>query len=162
MPLISAIICTHNREQYLGAAIDSLLSQTLDNYEVIVVDNASTDGTAAVAKARLGDSRVRYIHEPTLGLSTARNCGAAAAKGEIVAYLDDDAEASEGWLAALVKVFEANEKVAIAGGKVTLIWPPHTQPPRWLSDDLSSGLGLYDLGSELVYIQQPSLTPRGL
>ena len=162
MPLISAIICTHNREQYLGAAIDSLLSQTLDNCEIIVVDNASTDGTAAIAKAKLSDPRVRYIHEPTLGLSVARNCGADAAKGEIVAYLDDDAEASEGWLAALVKVFDENEKIAIAGGKVTLIWPPNTEPPRWLSADLSSGLGAYDLGDELVYIQQPALTPRGL
>ena len=161
-PRISAIICTHNREQYLGAAIDSLLEQTLDNYEIIVVDNASTDGTAAIAKARLGDPKVHYIHEPTLGLSVARNCGAEAAKGEVVAYLDDDAEASEGWLAALIKVFEENERVAIAGGKVTLIWPTNAHPPRWLSDDLASGLGLYDLGNELTYIQQPALTPRGL
>jgi len=161
-PLISAIICTHNREQYLGAAIDSLLAQTLDDYEIIVVDNASTDGTAAIAKSKLNDPKVRYLYESTLGLSVARNCGAEAAKGEIVAYLDDDAEASEGWLAALVKVFSENERIAIAGGKVTLIWPPGAQPPRWLSDDLSSGLGSYDLGDELVYIQKPALTPRGL
>ena len=162
-PLISAIICTHNREQYLGAAIDSLLSQNLaGEYEVIVVDNASTDGTAAVAKARLSDPKVRYVYEPNLGLSVARNRGAAEARGAILAYLDDDAEASEGWLAALTSIFEQNEKVAIAGGKVTLIWPPNAQPPRWLSADLSSSLGAYDLGDELIYIQQPALTPRGL
>ena len=161
-PLISAIICTHNREQYLGAAIDSLTAQTLEHYEIIVVDNASTDGTAAIAKARLTTGKVRYLYEPTLGLSVARNTGAAAAQGQIIAYLDDDAEASAGWLAALLKVFEENPKVAIAGGKVTLIWPPDVYPPRWLSDDLSSGLGAYDLGDELVYIQQPALTPRGL
>ena len=53
VPLISAIICTHNREQYLGAAIDSLLAQTLDCYEIIVVDNASTDATAAIAQSRV-------------------------------------------------------------------------------------------------------------
>lgn len=161
-PLISAIICTHNREQYLGAAIDSLLSQTLEHYEVIVVDNASTDGTAAVAQARLAHPKVRYVMEETLGLSVARNRGAQEASGEILAYLDDDAEASEGWLAALVEVFEQNEKVAIAGGKVTLIWPPNATAPTWLSADLSSGLGAYDLGDELTYITQPSLTPRGL
>ncbi|MEL6604209.1 MAG: glycosyltransferase family A protein [Cyanobacteria bacterium J06614_10] len=161
-PLISAIICTHNREQYLGAAIDSLLAQTIENYEIIVVDNASTDGTAAITKARLHHPNMRYVHEPKLGLSVARNCGAQAAKGEILAYLDDDAEASPGWLAALLAVFAQHEKVAIAGGKVTLIWPPNAQPPAWLSDDLSSGLGAYDLGDELVYIEQPSLTPRGL
>ena len=161
-PLISAIICTHNRDEYLGAAIDSLLAQTLDRYEVIVVDNASTDNTAAVAKARLDNPQVRYIYEENLGLSVARNTGARAATSDIVAYLDDDAEASPGWLAALVKVFEQNEKIAIAGGKVTLIWPPNAQPPTWLSDDLSSSLGFYDLGDELTYIEQPSLTPRGL
>ena len=166
-PLISAIICTHNREQYLGAAIDSLLAQTIESYEIIVVDNASTDGTAEIVKSRLSnpdDSKVqvRYVLESTLGLSVARNAGAEAAKGQILAYLDDDAEASEGWLAALVAVFEKEEKVAIAGGKVTLIWPPNAHPPTWLSDDLSSGLGAYDLGDELIYIQQPALTPRGL
>ncbi|MEL7520293.1 MAG: glycosyltransferase family 2 protein [Cyanobacteria bacterium J06634_5] len=161
-PLISAIICTHNREQYLGAAIDSLLNQTLEHYEVIVVDNASTDGTADVAKARLGNPKVRYIYESTLGLSVARNTGAQAAQGDIIAYLDDDAEASTGWLASLVSVFEKNERVAIAGGKVTLIWPPNAHPPTWLSADLSSGLGAYDLGNELLYIQKSALTPRGL
>lgn len=161
-PLISAIICTHNREQYLGAAIDSLLNQTLKNYEVIIVDNASTDGTAEITKARLQDPKVRYIYEPTLGLSVARNTGAQAAQGQVIAYLDDDAEASERWLASLLEVFDNNPKVAIAGGKVTLIWPPNAHPPAWLSDDLSSGLGAYDLGNELLYIQQSALTPRGL
>lgn len=168
-PLISAIICTHNREQYLGAAIDSLLAQTLDSYEIIVVDNASTDGSADIVKARLDDSpepcggsRVRYVYEPKLGLSIARNTGANEAKGQILAYLDDDAEASREWLAELLTVFDTQEKVAIAGGKITLIWPPQAQPPRWLSDELSGSLGAYDLGDEVVYIQRPSLTPRGL
>jgi glycosyltransferase involved in cell wall biosynthesis len=182
-PLISAIICTHNREQYLGAAIDSLLAQTLgqtpgqapgqapgqtpeNRYEIIVVDNASTDSTAEITKDRLekgsANVQVRYVYEPKLGLSVARNTGAREAKGAILAYLDDDAEASAGWLAELVAVFAAHERVAIAGGKVTLIWPPNAQPPHWLSADLSSGLGAYDLGDELIYIQEPSLTPRGL
>ncbi len=168
-PLISAIICTHNREQYLGAAIDSLLAQTLASYEIIVVDNASTDGSADIVKARLdnspdscGGSRVRYVYEPKLGLSIARNTGANEAKGQILAYLDDDAEASREWLAELVTVFDTQEKVAIAGGKITLIWPPQAQPPRWLSDELSGSLGAYDLGDEVAYIQRPSLTPRGL
>lgn len=163
---VTAIICTHNREQYLGAAIDSLLAQRIegraDNYEVIVVDNASTDSTAEIVEARLSNPCVRYIHEQTLGLSVARNTGAAAAKGDIVAYLDDDAVADEGWLAALVRAFEADERIAIAGGKVTLIWPPKSTPPRWLSGDLSSSLGAYDLGDQPILIERPELTPRGL
>ncbi|MEA5462893.1 glycosyltransferase family 2 protein [Leptothoe sp. PORK10 BA2] len=161
--VISAIICTHNRAQYLGAAIDSLLDQTLDNVEVIVVDNASTDNTTEVVQQRLSDPRLRYVYEATLGLSSARNTGANAAKGDIVAYLDDDAEACPQWLASLLEVYQNDPKVAIAGGKVTLLWPPNiSQPPAWLSDDLASGLGAYDLGDQVQKIKNPSLTPRGL
>ncbi|ESA35481.1 glycosyl transferase family protein [Leptolyngbya sp. Heron Island J] len=160
---ISAIICTHNRDQYLGAAIDSLLAQTLEDIEVIVVDNASTDTTAEVVQPRLSDPRLRYVYEPTLGLSTARNTGANTANGDILAYLDDDAIASAQWLASLVEVYEKDSKVAIAGGKVTLLWPPGVhRPPAWLSDDLASGLGAYDLGNQVQYIKNPNLTPRGL
>lgn len=168
-PLISAVICTHNREQYLGAAIDSLLAQAMgaygpDSYEIIVVDNASTDRTAEIAKSKVTENpaKLQYFYEAQLGLSAARNTGAAVAKGKIIAYLDDDAEASQQWLASLLSAFEQDEKIAIAGGKVTLIWPPGARPPDWLSDDLASGLGAYDLGDQLVYIEQPALTPRGL
>jgi glycosyltransferase involved in cell wall biosynthesis len=161
-PRISAIICTHNRDDYLGAAIDSLLQQDFDHYEVIVVDNASTDQTRTVVEARLPHPRLHYIYESALGLSVARNTGAQAAQGEILAYLDDDAEASRGWLAALMEIYEQNPKVAIAGGRVTLIWPENQTPPKWLSANMAGNLGAYDLGDELTYITQPGLTPRGL
>ena len=161
-PRISAIICTHNRDDYLGAAIDSLLAQDFSDYEVIVVDNASTDTTRAVVEARLPHSQLHYVYEETLGLSVARNAGAKAAQGEILAYLDDDAEASVGWLQALMDIYGTDEKVAIAGGKVTLIWPPGRTAPNWISTNMSGNLGAYDLGDEIVYITQPGLTPRGL
>ncbi|PAX53181.1 glycosyltransferase [Brunnivagina elsteri] len=161
--LISAIICTHNRDNYLGAAIDSLLAQQSKvGFEVVVVDNGSSDRTREVVEQRLGDSRLKYIFEPVLGLSVARNTGAKAASGKIFAYLDDDAEASTFWLQTLHSAFEANSKLAIAGGKVTLLYPEGIQAPRWLTPSLSSNLGAYDLGSSLVYIKNPGLTPRGL
>ncbi|MEM1279243.1 MAG: glycosyltransferase family 2 protein [Cyanobacteria bacterium P01_D01_bin.6] len=161
-PRISAIICTHNRDEYLGAAIDSLLCQDFENYEVIVVDNASTDQTRTVVESRLPHPRLQYIYEATLGLSAARNAGAKAAQGEILAYLDDDAEASRGWLSALTEIYAQNPKVAIAGGRVTLIWPENRTPPNWLSESMAGNLGAYDLGNETAYITQPGLTPRGL
>ncbi len=161
-PRISAIICTHNRDAYLGAAIDSLLTQDFHDYEVIVVDNASTDQTRVVVEERLPHPRLQYVYESTLGLSAARNAGAQAAQGEILAYLDDDAEASAGWLAALVEIYEQNPKVAIAGGRVTLIWPENQTVPKWLSMNMTGNLGAYDLGDEITYITQPGLTPRGL
>lgn len=161
-PRISAIICTHNRDEYLGAAIDSLLAQDFTDYEVIVVDNASTDSTRAVVEARLPHPQLHYVYEATLGLSVARNAGAQAAQGSLLAYLDDDAEASSGWLTALADIYDVDAKVVIAGGRVTLIWPPGHTAPSWLSTSMSGNLGAYDLGEEVVYIENPGLTPRGL
>ncbi len=160
---ITAIICTHNRANYLGAAIDSLLNQDFDNYNIIVVDNASTDNTAEVVKSRLSNPRLQYIYEEKLGLSIARNTGFQNTNAPILAYLDDDAEASSQWLRILVDTYNNNANLAIAGGKINLILPPDVdQLPIWLSESLAGALGLYDLGSEMVYITDPRLTPRGL
>ena len=163
MALISAIICTHNRDNYLGAAIDSLLMQDFPgSFEVVVVDNASKDHTREVVEARLGDPKLKYIYEPVTGLSVARNTGAKTASAEILAYLDDDAVASKQWLRVLHEAYKSNNKLAIAGGKVSLIWPEEIDPPKWLSVELSGNLGYYNLGDSVVYIDQPGLTPRGL
>ncbi|CAD0232046.1 MULTISPECIES: glycosyltransferase [Planktothrix] len=160
--LISAIICTHNREQYLGLAIDSLLQQDFSDFEIIVVDNASTDRTRQVVESRLPNPKLRYIYEPVTGLSVARNTGAKNSQSPIIAYLDDDAIATPQWLRVLYSAYENHPKLAIAGGKVTLIWPEKIIPPPWLSDNLAGNLGEYNLGDQWVEIKNPGLTPRGL
>ena len=177
MPNIAAIICTHNREHYLGAAIDSLLNQDADNYEILVIDNGSTDNTRQVVESRLTKSKqapsfdggvpstnphLKYFYEPELGLSVARNRGAKEANSPILAYLDDDAEASPQWLKIIIQAFENNDNLAIAGGKVTLLLPPRKTLPNWISESMTGSLGAYDLGAEVVYIENPNLTPRGL
>jgi len=161
-PQIAAIICTHNRDAYLGAAIDSLLAQDCDNFEVLVVDNASSDRTREIVEARISHPPLKYVYEPVLGLSVARNTGAKETTAPILAYLDDDAVASPQWLQVLLEAYQHNEKLAIAGGKVTLIWPPDVEPPNWISPGLAGNLGLYNLGDRVVYITEPGLTPRGL
>lgn len=162
-PQISAIICTHNRDMYLGAAIDSLLAQDFAaDFEVVVVDNGSGDRTREVVEQRASDPRLKYIFEPTIGLSVARNTGARIARGDILAYLDDDAVASPSWLQVLYFAYQDNSQLAIAGGKVTLLWPPGIQQPRWISPGLAGNLGAYDLGDSIIHIEQPGLTPRGL
>jgi len=70
-PKMSAIICTHNRDNYLGAAIDSLLVQDFTDFEVLMVDNGSSARTREVVEARLSDPRLQYVFEPVLGLSVA-------------------------------------------------------------------------------------------
>lgn len=161
-PQVSAIICTHNREEYLGSAIDSLLEQDFYSYEVIVVDNACNDRTREIVAERLSNPRLNYVYEPVLGLSVARNTGAKEALAPILAYIDDDAVASPSWLKVIYNAFSNNEKLAIAGGKVTLLLPNNMALPNWLSPEQLANLGAYDLGETIVTIKNPNLSPRGL
>ena len=87
-PVVSCIIPVLDGERYLGAALESVLTQTYGAVEVIVADDGSTDGTRAVASAF--GSRVRYLHQANAGHAAARNLGLAAAGGAFVAFLDAD------------------------------------------------------------------------
>jgi glycosyltransferase involved in cell wall biosynthesis len=87
-PLVSAVIPARDCERYVGEAIESALAQTHGAIEVIVVDNGSSDGTAAVARG-FGD-RVRLVYEGKPGLGPARNAALTAARGEYIAFLDCD------------------------------------------------------------------------
>ncbi|WP_324759917.1 glycosyltransferase family 2 protein [Haloarcula sp. GH36] len=89
-PRVSVVIPTYNRADTVRRAIESALAQTVTDIEVVVVDDGSTDDTAAVV-AGIDDERVRYItHEGNRGRSVARNTGIDAARGEYVAFLDSD------------------------------------------------------------------------
>lgn len=88
LPLISAIVTCYNREHYLGEAIDSILAQDLADIEIVLVDDGSTDGSAAIARAY--GSRLRYLYQDNRGASAAKNAGVAAARGSYLAFLDSD------------------------------------------------------------------------
>lgn len=99
-PLVSVIIPTRNRKELLRRALNSVFAQTYTRLQIIIVDDASTDGTEAMVTA-LRDDRVRYIrHSTSQGGSAARNTGIRAATGAVIGFLDDDDE----WEAD--KVFE--------------------------------------------------------
>lgn len=91
-PTVSVIIPTYNRAHLVARAICSVIAQTYQDFEIIVVDDASKDNTEEVVR-RLGDHRIRYIqHEGNRGGSAARNTGIRAAHGEYIAFLDSDDE----------------------------------------------------------------------
>jgi glycosyltransferase involved in cell wall biosynthesis len=94
-PLITAIVCAYNEARFLGPCLHSLLAQTRPPDELIVIDNASTDATAAVAGAVAG---VRVIAEPTRGLVVARETARRAAGGDLLAYVDADCRVPLQWL----------------------------------------------------------------
>ena len=146
---ISAIICTHNRPSYLKKAVQSLVGQTLPKheYEVIVVDNASTDDTKAVFEGFLHVQNLRYIYEPILGLSQARNTGWQNAKGSYTAYIDDDAIACPEWLERIVHAFDTVKPApGSVGGKVAPIW--EAPRPEWLPKELETALTIIDWSDE--------------
>ena len=91
-PVVSVVIPTYNRACLLGRAIQCVLNQSFQDIEVIVVDDASQDNSADIVNS-LDDSRIKYLrHEKNRGGSSARNTGIKAARGEYIAFLDDDDE----------------------------------------------------------------------
>lgn len=134
--LFSVVICSYNRLDHVLASVESAVHQTLapTDYEVIVVDNASTDGTAeAIEKLINQYPNLRYIYEERLGLATARNTGWQAAQGTYVAFLDDDAKAESNWLETAKGLIERNPtNLRCVGGP---IHPFYTSPkPDWWLD----------------------------
>jgi glycosyltransferase involved in cell wall biosynthesis len=152
-PLISVIICTRNRARLLDLCLRSVLQQTVPRaqYEVFVVDNGSTDNTPAVCAAH-ADAGVRCILEPVAGLSRARNVGWRSAQGAVVGYLDDDGQATPGWLAGVLAAFQDVQPTpAWAGGPIDLDW--HVQPPAWLDAPLQECLGALDFGDRPRWLE---------
>jgi GT2 family glycosyltransferase len=140
------IVCTHNRSRLLARCIDSVVRQLRPEFdvEILVVDNASTDDTAAVVqRAHEGCSAVRYVFEPVLGLSHARNRGIGEARGDILMFTDDDATVNDGWLAETLAGFEAPGTSAV-GGPIRLdVEGPW---PRWMGPGVTTMFSHLDLG----------------
>lgn len=89
-PFFSVIIPTHNRQNLLPIAVDSVLRQTFCDYELIIVDDGSTDNTKEKLSDFLSKEKIRYIYQPHSGVSKARNEGTKNSRGEYIAFLDSD------------------------------------------------------------------------
>jgi glycosyltransferase involved in cell wall biosynthesis len=110
------IIPTYNRERFLGLAIQSVLDQTYANFEIIIVDDGSTDNTAEILKQYAGDDRVRCFAQPNQGQSVARNHGLQWADGEFICFLDSDNLWEPDKLRQQVLLFADNPSVDIIYG----------------------------------------------
>jgi glycosyltransferase involved in cell wall biosynthesis len=90
MPTVSVVIPTYNRSDYILEAVESVLAQTYHDYEIIVVDDGSTDDTDKVLGPLIKDGKIRYVYQENLNKSAARNHGIRLAKGKYIAFLDSD------------------------------------------------------------------------
>jgi glycosyltransferase involved in cell wall biosynthesis len=129
------VVTTYNRAELLKNCLDSLCQQTLDHslYEIIVVDNHSTDNTRQIVETFQGTGIVRYFMESQLGMNTARNLGLKEACGAYVAYIDDDALADPNWLeVAAREIAIIVPMLDCLGGP---IFPFYTSTkPEWFED----------------------------
>jgi glycosyltransferase involved in cell wall biosynthesis len=124
--MFSVVVCTRDRVADLERCLQSLRAQRYDDFEVIVVDDAPRDQSAADLASRFG---ARYLLQSSPGVSAARNRGARAAHGQIVAFIDDDAVAAPDWLLALAKAFQDASITGVAGRILPLESASPGNPP---------------------------------
>ena len=116
MPRVSVIIPTYNHRDYVLLALESVFAQTFTDYEIIVVNDGSPDGTAELLRPLAENGRVRYIEQPNAGQAAARNRGLAEASGEFIAFLDDDDLWPPDKLAWQVEALDANPDMCLIAG----------------------------------------------
>lgn len=146
-PDVSVIMPTYNRKASLLRAIDSVLAQKVAAaFEVIVVDNNSSDGTRGEVERVTAGARVpvRYVLEKRPGVSHVRNAGIAAAAAPILAFVDDDVRVGPEWLQTILDAFEAHPDIECIGGKVLPDW--EAPPPSWLTPNHWAPVALLDQG----------------
>jgi glycosyltransferase involved in cell wall biosynthesis len=109
---VSVIIPAHNEEHYIADTLDAVLAQNYRDFEVIVVDNASTDATSTIVAQY---PNARYFFEPRLGSQYARECGRRHAHGDIIANLDADSIPDTDWITKALKYFNTSKVVGVGG-----------------------------------------------
>jgi len=143
VPAISVVIPTHNREAMLRRALDSVFAQKFARCEVIVVNDGSSDATAAQL-VKFTDTRLRAIHHPRpLGAAAARNAGLALARAPVIAFLDDDDEQLPGFLTETVRAHSIAPRMDLVwtgvifhqpdGSETTLDWSRWADSPRFVN-----------------------------
>ena len=146
---VTVIVCTYNRCESLLRTLNSLAGQRIPEgleFEVIVVDNNSTDSTRQTvqqAQDSLSIPMLKYEFEKAQGLSYARNHGISCASGEIIAFTDDDVSVAEDWIYEIVKGMKEHDCEA-CGGYIGPVW--EKKPPEWLTETFHGFLAVRTAG----------------
>jgi glycosyltransferase involved in cell wall biosynthesis len=149
-PAVSVIICTYNRCESLRKTLQTCCALEVPAglaWELLVVDNNSSDATNQVCQSFTSDLPIRYIFERAQGQSPARNHGVRESKGSLLLFTDDDVNVDHRWLAEIWGVASQHPDAAFFGGKVLPEW--ESPPPRWLlehSVELAGVAMHYELG----------------
>jgi glycosyltransferase involved in cell wall biosynthesis len=154
---LTLLVCTFNRNGDLREMLETAVAQNTEGaftYEVLVVDNNSTDGTREVVESVIarGHTNVRYLFEASQGKSCALNAGLAAVRGWSYTIADDDFILPTDWLKTIVSAFRANPAVSFVSGKVLPLW--QSEVPSWLGPEHWSAVALADYGNEEFFADE--------
>lgn len=141
---LTVAVCTHNRAAYLAECLRSILdscSALSCSWELLVIDNASSDATPSLLARLTEREGIRAVRESRLGISNARNAAVENARGKVVAFVDDDVLVAEDWAETLVHEF-CSRQPDVLGGLMRGRW--ERPPPWWLDDTLYGQLGLLE------------------
>lgn len=161
---LTVALCTYQRCALLQKALESLIGQ-LDvepsGIEVLVADNGSTDNTVAMSQevGKRLPFETRVVIEPRKGLSYGRNLAVREARGDVVAFLDDDAVAQPGWISGHLEAYRSDPEVAGVMGRVLPVW--EKARPDWLDPALDPFLTIVDFGDEPFTLTYPAQSPVG-
>ena len=136
---VSVIICTYNRRDSLRQTLSLLCGLEVPahlSWEVLVVDNNSTDDTPQVCESFIQKLPLRYVFEPRQGVNHARNRGVAEAMAPLVLFADDDVNVDKNWLASVWDAAERHPGVSIFSGRIFPLW--ESTPPAWLTKNSKS------------------------
>jgi len=110
---ISLVIPAYNEEKYIGACLESVIQNGSGLFEIIVVDNGSTDATSDIVRSF---PNIRIVHEALKGTTKARQRGGVEAKGDIIAFIDADTKMPKGWVDKILDIFSKDSKVVCLSG----------------------------------------------
>lgn len=133
--MLSVILCTYNRERYIYNVLQSIAAGGFGDYEIVLVNNNSTDGTEGECQRFAKDHpevAMRYCVEKQQGLSYARNRGIMESQGKVLVYVDDDAVVNREYLQTYADFFNRNKEAVAAGGPITPRYDG-CEEPSWMS-----------------------------
>ena len=148
--MISVIVCTYNRQEYLPDCLKHLANQSAVNrdFEVLIIDNNSTDNTANIASDFIKshpEMNVHYFCEMNQGHTFARNRGIKEAKGDILSFIDDDAFVDQDFIKEIQYYFKEHVEVSAIGGKILPVY--EGKHPKWMSKYLLTLVSALDMGN---------------
>jgi glycosyltransferase involved in cell wall biosynthesis len=144
--MVSVVVASFNGERYLRETLESVFAQEYDSFEVVLVDDGSSDGTADIARS----FPLRYVYQENAGLPAARNAGVALATGELIAFVDDDDLWPRTKLAVQANYLRDHHEVGCVLGRNEWIVEDGVEPPKLERDPIFDELGGIQLVTMMI------------